>query len=295
MESFPIWLKNFGEMAQILDGRSLAKKIREELKLKVEGLRNKGIIPSLAVILVGDDPSSIVYVNMKRKACEEVGIVSHLFHLPANSTQEEVIELINDLGEREDINGILVQHPLPSHIDELSVFSAIPLNKDVDGLSPLSLGRLAFGRPLFMSCTALGVLELLKHYEIPIEGKDVVVMGRSIIVGKPIALLLLQNNATVTICHSKTKDIWEKTKRADILVVAIGRAEYVRGEHIKEGAVVIDCGYNRPPEGGRDVGDVHFPSAEKVASFITPVPGGVGPMTIAMLLKNTIKATEESL
>jgi methylenetetrahydrofolate dehydrogenase (NADP+)/methenyltetrahydrofolate cyclohydrolase len=232
---------------------------------------------------------------MKRKACEEVGIISHLFHLPANSTQDKVIELINDLGKREDINGILVQHPLPSHIDELSVFSAIPLNKDVDGLSPLSLGRLAFGRPLFVSCTALGVLELLKHYEIPIEGKDVVVMGRSIIVGKPIALLLLQNNATVTICHSKTKDIWEKTKRADILVVAIGRAEYVRGEHIKEGAVVIDCGYNRPPEGGRDVGDVHFPSAEKVASFITPVPGGVGPMTIAMLLKNTIKAAEASL
>jgi methylenetetrahydrofolate dehydrogenase (NADP+)/methenyltetrahydrofolate cyclohydrolase len=282
-------------MAKILDGKSLAKRIREELKLKVEDLRKRGVIPSLAVILVGDDPSSIVYVNMKRKACEEVGIVSHLFHLPANAKQEEVVELVNDLSKREDINGILVQHPLPSHIDELSVFSAIPLKKDVDGLSPLSLGRLAFGRPVFVSCTALGVLELLKHYEIPIEGKDVVVMGRSIIVGKPIALLLLQNNATVTICHSKTKDIWEKTKRADILVVAIGRAEFVKGEYIKEGAVVIDCGYNRPPEGGRDVGDVHFPSAEKVASFITPVPGGVGPMTIAMLLKNTIKATEVAL
>jgi methylenetetrahydrofolate dehydrogenase (NADP+)/methenyltetrahydrofolate cyclohydrolase len=282
-------------MAKILDGKSLAKRIREELKLKVEDLRKKGVIPSLAVILVGDDPSSVVYVNMKRKACEEVGITSHLFHLPANAKQEEVVELVNDLGKREDINGILVQHPLPSHIDELSVFSAIPLKKDVDGLSPMSLGRLAFGRPVFVSCTALGVLELLKHYEIPIEGKDVVVMGRSIIVGKPIALLLLQNNATVTICHSKTKDIWEKTKRADILVVAIGRAEFVKGEHIKHGAVVIDCGYNRPPEGGRDVGDVHFPSAEKVASFITPVPGGVGPMTIAMLLKNTIKATEVAL
>ncbi|MGB9607659.1 MAG: bifunctional methylenetetrahydrofolate dehydrogenase/methenyltetrahydrofolate cyclohydrolase FolD [bacterium] len=282
-------------MAQILDGRSLAKKIKEELKIKIEDLKKKGIIPSLAVILVGDDPASIVYVNMKRKACEEVGIVSHLYHLPAQTKQEEVIELVSELGNRKDVNGILIQHPLPSHIDELRVFSAIPPNKDVDGLSPFSLGRLAFGHPTFVSCTALGVLELLKHYNIPIEGKDAVVMGRSIIVGKPIALLLLQHNATVTICHSKTKDIWDKTKRADILVVAIGRAEYVKGENIKEGAVVIDCGYNRPPEGGKDVGDVHFPSASTVAGFITPVPGGVGPMTIAMLLKNTIKSVEVSI
>lgn len=282
-------------MAEILDGKSLAKQIRKELKSRVQELRQKGIIPSLAVVLIGDDPSSIVYVNMKRKACEEVGIISHLYHLPSPTSQEEATKLIRELGERKDINGILVQHPLPPHIDEMSIFSAIPPEKDVDGLSPLSLGRLAFGRPSFVSCTALGVMELLNHYNIPIEGKEAVVIGRSIIVGKPIALLLLQHNATVTICHSKTKNLWDKTRQADILVVAIGRAEYIRGENIKEGAVVIDCGYNRPPGGGKDVGDVHFPSAWEKASYITPVPGGVGPMTIAMLLKNTIKSAEKEV
>lgn len=279
-------------LAELLDGKNLANRIRQELKIKAQQLREKGVIPSLAVVLVGDDPSSIVYVNMKRKACEEVGIVSHLYHLPSHSSQEEVIGLIRELGERKDINGILVQHPLPSHIDEMNVFSAIPSEKDVDGLSPLSLGRLVFGRPTFISCTALGVMELLNHYKINVEGKEAVVIGRSIIVGKPIALLLLQHNATVTICHSRTQNLWDKTRRADILVVAIGKAEYVRGEHIKEGAVVIDCGYNRPPGGGKDVGDVHFPSAKEKASYITPVPGGVGPMTIAMLLRNTIKSAE---
>ncbi|MBC7326489.1 bifunctional methylenetetrahydrofolate dehydrogenase/methenyltetrahydrofolate cyclohydrolase FolD [bacterium] len=282
-------------MAKILDGRSLAKKIREELKLEVQKIKERGIIPSLAVVLVGDNPSSVVYVNMKRKACEEVGISSHLYQLPADSTEKEVVELVRELGARKDITGILVQHPLPPHIDELAVFSQIPLEKDVDGLSPLSLGRLAFGRPVLVSCTALGVLELLKHYQIPIEGKEAVVIGRSIIVGKPVALLLLQANATVTICHSRTQNLWEKTSQADILVVGIGKPEYVRGEHIKEGAVVIDCGYNRPPGANRDVGDVHFPSAQEKASYITPVPGGVGPMTIAMLLKNTIKALEVQL
>ncbi len=265
------------------------------MKLKVQELGKKGIVPSLAAVLVGDDPSSIVYVNMKRKACEEVGIISHLYHLPSLSSEEEVVELIKRLGEREDINGILIQHPLPPHMDEMSVFSAIPPEKDVDGLSPLSLGKLVFGRPTFVSCTALGVIELLNHYNIQIEGKEAVVIGRSIIVGKPIALLLLQYNATVTICHSRTQNLWEKTKQADILVVAVGKAEYVRGEHIKEGAVVVDCGYNRPPGGGKNVGDVHFPSAQEKASYITPVPGGVGPMTIAMLLKNTVKSAEVSI
>lgn len=282
-------------MAEIMDGKNLAKKIREELKIRTQQLRQKGVIPSLAVVLVGDDPSSVVYVNMKRKACEEVGIASHLYHLSSESSQEEVVELVKELGKREEINGIIVQHPLPPHIDELSVFSAIPLEKDVDGLSPLSLGKLLFGRPSFVSCTALGVMELLNHYNIQIEGKEAVVIGRSIIVGKPIALLLLQNNATVTICHSRTSNLWDITKKADILVVAIGRAEYVRGEHIKQGAVVVDCGYNRPAGGGKDVGDVHFPSAQEKASYITPVPGGVGPMTIAMLLKNTVKSAEVSL
>lgn len=282
-------------MAEILNGRTLAQKLRAKLKVKTQQLREKGIIPSLAVVLVGDDPSSIVYVNMKRKACEEVGITSYLYHLPADTSQEEVVKLIKELGERKDINGILIQHPLPPHIDEMGVFSAIPIEKDVDGLSPLSLGRLLFGRPAFVSCTALGVMELLSHYNISVEGKEAVVIGRSIIVGKPLALLLLQSNATVTVCHSRTGNLWDHTKRADILVVAIGRAEYVRGEHIKQGAVVVDCGYNRPAGGGKDVGDVHFPSAIERASYITPVPGGVGPMTIAMLLQNTIKSVEVSI
>lgn len=282
-------------LAEILNGTTLAKQIREELRAKVQRLAEKGITPALAVVLVGEDPSSIVYVNMKRKACEEIGIISHLYHLPPNASQEEVTELVETLGKREDINGILVQHPLPSHIDEMSVFSAIPLEKDVDGLSPLSLGRLVFGRPAFVSCTASGVMELLNHYNIQIEGKEAVIIGRSIIVGKPIALLLLQHNATVTICHSKTKNLWDKTRQADILVVAMGKAEYIKGEHIKEGAVVVDCGYNRPQGGSKDVGDVHFPSAREKASYITPVPGGVGPMTIAMLLKNTVRSAEVSL
>ncbi len=279
-------------MAQILDGKKVASRIREEVRESVRALNEKGISPCLAVIMVGEEPATKVYVGMKKKACEDVGIKSEVYHLPYHAEQGEVIALIKELGERKDVSGILIQHPLPSHMDELEVFSAIPWEKDVDGLSPVSLGRLAFGKPAFSACTALGVLELLRSYDIPIEGQEAVVMGRSIIVGKPVALLLLQNNATVTICHSKTKDLWEKTKRAEILVVAVGKPLFVKGEHIREGAVVIDCGYNRPPGSEKDVGDVDFESAKEVAGYITPVPGGVGPMTIAMLLRNTVKAAE---
>ncbi len=254
-------------------------------------LKEKGINPGLAVIIVGDDPASRVYVNNKKKACEELGIYSEEYAMPGETTEEELLKLIDELNTRKEISGILVQLPLPGHIDEKNVINAIDPNKDVDAFHPVNVGKIMVGDFDFVPCTPAGVMELIKESGIDVAGKDCVVVGRSNIVGKPQAMLLLHKNGTVTICHSKTKDLKEKTKNADILVAAVGIPNFITGDMIKPGAVVIDVGINRiAPK--TLVGDVDFESAEKVAGAITPVPGGVGPMTIAMLMRNTIKAAE---
>lgn len=255
----------------------------------MEVLKEKGINPGLAVIIVGDDPASRVYVNNKKKACEEVGVYSEEYALPKETKQEELIELIEKLNNDKKISGILVQLPLPEGIDEEAVINAINPKKDVDAFHPVNVGKIMVGNYDFVPCTPAGVMELIKESGIDVSGKECVIVGRSNIVGKPQAMLLLHSNATVTICHSKTKDLKEKTKNADVLVVAVGRPNFITGDMIKPGAVVIDVGINRL-ENKKLVGDVDFESAEKVAGAITPVPGGVGPMTIAMLMKNTVKA-----
>lgn len=252
-------------------------------------LKANGINPGLAVVIVGDDPASRVYVNSKKKACEELGILSEEYALPAETTEEELISLVKELNEKDSISGILVQLPLPKHINEEAVINTIVPNKDVDAFHPVNVGKIMVGNYDFLPCTPAGVMELIAESGIDVSGKECVVVGRSNIVGKPQAMLLLHKNGTVTICHSKTKDLKEKTKNADILVAAVGIPEMITGDMIKEGAVVIDVGINRL-ENKKLVGDVHFESAEKVAGAITPVPGGVGPMTIAMLMKNTVKA-----
>ena len=254
-------------------------------------LKEKGINPGLAVIIVGDDPASRVYVNNKKKACEDLGIYSEEYAMPGETTEEELLKLIDELNSRKEISGILVQLPLPKHIDEKNVINAIDPKKDVDAFHPVNVGKIMVGDFDFVPCTPAGVMELIKESGIDVAGKDCVVVGRSNIVGKPQAMLLLHKNGTVTICHSKTKDLKEKTKNADILVAAVGIPNFITGDMIKPGAVVIDVGINRiAPK--TLVGDVDFESAEKVAGAITPVPGGVGPMTIAMLMRNTIKAAE---
>jgi len=275
--------------AKVLNGKELATKIKEELKFEVEELKSKNINPGLAVIIVGNDPASRVYVNSKKKACEEVGIKSFEYALDENIGEEELIDLIHKLNRDERVNGILVQLPLPKHIDEDKVIFAIDVQKDVDAFHPVNVGRLMIGDPQFLPCTPAGIMELIKESGIDVTGKECVVVGRSNIVGKPMAMLLLSKNGTVTVCHSKTKDIEEVCKRADILVVAVGKPEIIKGNCIKPGAVVIDVGVNRL-ENKKLVGDVEFESAKTIASAITPVPGGVGPMTIAMLMKNTVKA-----
>lgn len=252
-------------------------------------LKEQGINPGLAVVIVGDDPASRVYVNSKKKACEELGILSEEYALPAQTTEDELIKLVNTLNEKQSISGILVQLPLPKHINEEAVINAIVPNKDVDAFHPVNVGKIMVGNYDFLPCTPAGVMELIAESGIDVSGKECVVVGRSNIVGKPQAMLLLHKNGTVTICHSKTKDLKEKTKNADILVAAVGIPQMITGDMIKEGAVVIDVGINRL-ENKKLVGDVDFESAEKVAGAITPVPGGVGPMTIAMLMKNTVKA-----
>ncbi len=277
--------------AKVLNGKELATKIKGELKLEVEELKRKNINPGLAVIIVGNDPASRVYVNAKKKACEEIGIQSFEYALDENISEEELIDLIHKLNKDDKVNGILVQLPLPKHINEDRVIFAIDINKDVDAFHPVNVGRLMIGDPQFLPCTPAGIMELIKESGIDVEGKECVVVGRSDIVGKPMAMLLLSKNGTVTVCHSKTKDIEEVCKRADILVVAVGRPEMVKGSYIKPGAVVIDVGVNRL-ENKKLVGDVEFESAKTIASTITPVPGGVGPMTIAMLMKNTVKAAK---
>lgn len=275
-------------MAVIIDGKTISLQIKEELKQKAADLREQGTTVTLAVIQVGDNPASCVYVRNKKKGCEYIGIGSLSYELPEETTQEELLSLIQELNGRSDVNGILVQLPLPAHIDEDTVIKAIDPQKDVDGFHPQSVGALCIGQPGFVSCTPAGIIQLLKRSGISIEGKECVVLGRSNIVGKPMSLLLLRENATVTIAHSRTKNLKEVTSRADILIVAIGKPKMVTREYVKEGAVVIDVGINRD-ENNKLCGDVDFEDVEPICSAITPVPGGVGPMTIAMLLNNCIE------
>ena len=274
-------------MAQLIDGKAISKQIKDELKEQVAELSAKGVKICLAVIQVGNDPASSVYVGNKKKACAYIGIDSLSYELPEETTEEELLELIDKLNKDDAVNGILVQLPVPKHIDEDKIIKAISPLKDVDGFHPMSVGALSIGQPGFVSCTPAGVIQLLKRSGIVIAGKECVVIGRSNIVGKPMAMLLLRENGTVTICHSKTKDLKEVCKRADILVVAIGRPKMIDASYIKEGATVIDVGIHRD-ENNKLCGDVDFESASKVAGAITPVPGGVGPMTIAMLMPNCV-------
>ena len=279
-------------MAIIMDGKALAKKIRQELKIECDELKKKGINPKLAVIMVGDNPASKVYVRNKSRACNEVGIEYTEYLLKGNTTQEELESLIENLNKDKKVNGILLQSPLPEHLDINKAFKEIAYLKDVDGFTPVSVGKLCIGDDTFVSCTPLGIIRMIEEYNIDISGKNVVILGRSNIVGRPLIQCCLQKNATVTVCHSKTKDIKEHTKMADILISAIGKSKFVTSDMVKDGAVVIDVGINRD-ENGKLTGDVDFENVEKKASYITPVPGGVGPMTIAMLMNNVIKATKE--
>lgn len=276
-------------MAKIIDGKSISLQIKDELKEKAAALKEQGISVTLAVIQVGNNSASTVYVNNKKKGCEYIGIGSLSYELPEETSEEELLSLIRELNERKDVNGILVQLPLPSHIDEDKVIKTIDPKKDVDGFHPQSVGALCIGQPGFVSCTPAGIIQLLKRSGIEIAGKECVILGRSNIVGKPMALLMLRENATVTVAHSRTKDIKEVTKRADILIVAIGKPKMITRDYVKDGAVVIDVGINRD-ENNKLCGDVDFQDVEPVCSAITPVPGGVGPMTIAMLLHNCMES-----
>ncbi|WP_017755724.1 bifunctional methylenetetrahydrofolate dehydrogenase/methenyltetrahydrofolate cyclohydrolase FolD [Calidifontibacillus oryziterrae] len=279
--------------AKIISGKEIANDLREKMKEEVNNLKKQGLTPGLAVILVGDDPASHSYVKGKKKACEEIGIYNKAIEHPASLTEEQLLSEIDQLNEDDSIHGILVQLPLPSHIDEKKVIERILPEKDVDGFHPINVGRMMTGQKALISCTPYGVLKMVQLQNIEIEGKHVVVIGRSNIVGKPVGQLFLNENATVTYCHSKTKNLKEITKQADILIVAVGRANFIGKEYIKEGAVVIDVGVNRLPT-GKLCGDVIFDEAKDVASFITPVPGGVGPLTITMLMHNTIEAAKQS-
>lgn len=277
-------------MAIILDGKAVAAKVKAEVKEKVDTLKAEGKrIPCLAVILVGEDPASAVYVRNKKKDCEEVGFVSLGYTLPADTTQQELIELIDKLNADSTVDGILCQLPVPKHIDAVAVLERIAPDKDVDCFHPVSAGKLFRGAPTFLPCTPAGVIRVLDEYNIPIAGKNCVVVGRSNIVGKPAAMMLLDRNGTVTVCHSKTKDLAAVTREADILVSAVGRADFINGDMVKEGAVVVDVGMNRNAE-GKLCGDCDYQSCFEKASYITPVPGGVGPMTRAMLMENTMTA-----
>ena len=277
-------------MAQIIDGKELAKKIRQELK---EEVVQKNLHPKLAVILVGNDEASKIYVRNKNRACEEVGIKFEEHLLPEETTMEELLGLINKLNNREDVSGILLQSPIPKHLNIKTAFETISPEKDVDGFNPINIGRLEINEPSFVSCTPYGVLKMLKEYKIEIEGKTAVVIGRSNIVGKPLIQLLLNKNATVIVTHSKTRNLEQYTKQADILVSAIGKAKYIKSEMVKEGATIIDVGINRDEKTGKVVGDVDFEEVSEKASYITPVPGGVGPMTIAMLMHNVVQAAKK--
>jgi len=279
---------------QLIDGATHARAVRADLRTRVEALRNSGIVPGLAVVLVGNDPASQVYVRSKARACAEVGLYSEQHDLDASTTEAQVLERVSLLNKDPRIHGVLVQLPLPAHISVDRVLQTISPEKDADGFHPINVGLLATGRPTFAPCTPAGVMRLLEREGISAEGKRAVILGRSNIVGKPMALLLLQKHATVTICHSRTRDLAAVTREADILVAAIGRARFVTGEMIKTGAVVIDVGINRLPD-GKLAGDVDAVGAQGRASRLTPVPGGVGPMTIAMLLENTVLAAERAV
>lgn len=279
--------------ATIIDGNLISGQIKQELAAKVSSLKEKGVTPCLAVILVGDDPASQVYVRNKEKACEQIGIKSLKYELPKETSLETLLNLINKLNRDQEVDGILVQLPLPKHINEQAVITAINPEKDVDGFHPVNVGGLVIGSATFWPCTPSGVIELLERYQLQIAGSRAVVVGRSNIVGKPVSLMLLHKDATVTVCHSKTKDLTEVTKQADILVAAIGKPQFIKAEMVKAGAVVIDVGVNRTEAGL--VGDVDFAAVKEKARAITPVPGGVGPMTIAMLMKNTVKAASNRL
>ena len=286
-------------MAQKLDGKTLAQKIQRKLKEKVLSLQDKmGRAPGLAVIMVGDNPASAAYVRNKELACAKVGIASFGSHFPGDTTQAELEKVIHELNQDERVDGILIQLPLPSHLNAISLLYQIAPEKDADGLHPVNMGRLLRGEPGLRSCTPAGVMELLREYNLEVKGKNSVVLGRSILVGKPMALMLLEANSTVTIAHSQTKNLIELTRNSDIIVAAIGRAEMITSDMVKPGAIVIDVGINRvtTPDGvSRLVGDVAFESVQNVAEFITPVPGGVGPMTVAILLQNTVWAYEQKL
>lgn len=273
-------------MATIIDGKKTSTEIKDELREQVAKLNSD---VTLCVIQVGADPASTIYVNNKKKACEYIGIKSLSYELPEETTQDQLVELINELNVQPKVNGILVQLPLPKHIDEDKIIQTISPDKDVDGFHPQSVGRLSIGQKGFVSCTPAGIVELLKRYNIPIEGKECVIVGRSNIVGKPMAMLMLRENATVTVCHSRTKNLAEITKRADILIVAIGKAKFISKEYVKEGAVVIDVGMHRD-ENNKLCGDVDFDDLVDKVKAITPVPGGVGPMTIAMLMRNCVES-----
>ena len=282
-------------MAEIIDGKLVASETRSGLKERIAKLYNEtGVTPGLAVILVGEDPASQVYVRNKHRGCLEVGINSIEIRLPESTTENDLLDTIAQLNNRADVHGILVQLPLPKHIDEERVILSIAKEKDVDAFNPYNVGRIMTGGYDFLPCTPAGVMRLLDYYKIEISGKSCVVIGRSNIVGKPMAMLLLERNGTVTVCHSKTKDLSYHTKNADIIVVAVGRPRFLSGENVKAGAVVIDVGINRTDD-KKIVGDVDFESVSAVASYITPVPGGVGPMTITTLLENTVKAAELSV
>lgn len=280
--------------ATILDGKALSLKIREELKKEVEEISKKGRTPGLAVVIVGDDPASRKYVNNKNRACREIGMVSREYALSADTDEAELLELVEKLNNDPEIDGILVQLPLPRGIDERKIINAISPDKDVDAFHPENVGKIMIGGGTFLPCTPAGIMELIKLTGIDVCGKECVVVGRSNIVGKPMSMLLLAANGTVTVCHSKTENLAEVTRRADILVVAVGRAEMITADMIKPGAVVIDVGMNRL-EDGKFVGDVEFSGAKEVAGAITPVPGGVGPMTIAMLMRNTLSGYKKRM
>lgn len=278
-------------MATRIDGKAVAAKIRAQVAQDVEALKARGICPGMAVVLVGDDPASKIYVNNKKKACAETGIYSEEHLLPAETTQEELLALIEKLNADEKIHGILVQSPLPKHLDEKLVVEHIDPRKDVDAFHAYNVGKIMIGDFTFLPCTPAGVIELIRSTGVPIEGENCVVVGRSNIVGKPMAMLLLHNNGTVTICHSRTKNLAEICRGADILVAAVGKPKFITADMVKPGAVVIDVGMDRD-ENGKLCGDVDFDAVEPIASYITPVPGGVGPMTIAMLMKNAVRAAE---
>lgn len=277
-------------MTVIIDGKELAKKIRANLKIECEELKKKNINSKLAVIMVGEDPASKVYVRNKSRACEDVGIEYEEYLLDVNTTQKELIELIKKLNNDKTINGILLQSPIPSNLDINEAFRTISPQKDVDGFNPVNVGKLVLNQDTFVSCTPYGIMKMFEEYDIDLTGKNVVILGRSNIVGKPLIHCCLNKNATVTSCHSKTQNIAQKAKEADVLISAIGKANFVTADMVKDGAVVIDVGINRL-ENGKITGDVDFENVKEKASYITPVPGGVGPMTIAMLMNNVIKAT----